>query len=119
MAPASKSDVYRAIARALDALAEIEEREARQAPPAPAGDVWTSRNLPPDIKTRERFNRLAKGVHGARRQGATWVVDRTAWQEARTRRKGKAAPAPAPVLDEADELAARSLVAMGFRPRAA
>lgn len=93
-------------ARVADRVAE--KLQSRLAAPS---SVYTSAQLPPDVKTRERFNRLAKSIPGARRDGRTWIVPKTAWEAFRTRRVAAEPPAAA-AADDADEL----LAAAGLRP---
>ncbi len=74
--------------------------------------IYTSDSLPPDTRTKQRFNRIAPLVPGARKQGRTWVVDVDAWRAFRTQRVAVVAPDIAPPGDDADEL----LSAAGLRP---
>jgi hypothetical protein len=45
---------------------------------------YSSRNLPPDIRSRDRFNRLARHVPGATKTGRVWVVPVDAWHAFRS-----------------------------------
>jgi hypothetical protein len=111
----SAAEAYRRISEGFAALAALEEARAREPAPDPAADVWTSRSLPADIRTRERFAKICATIPEAYQQGRVWVCPRSAWSAARTRKRGVAAPAP--VLSEADALAERSLAAAGYRTR--
>jgi hypothetical protein len=66
--------VRRVVAQELDA------RGGGQA----AAAFYSTRALPPDIRSRDRFNRLARHVPGARKVGRTWVVPVDAWHQARS-----------------------------------
>jgi hypothetical protein len=46
--------------------------------------VYSTRALPPDIRSRDRFNRLARHVPGARKVGRVWVVPVDAWHAFRS-----------------------------------
>jgi hypothetical protein len=71
----------------LDLIADLVAVKLRQrAVPAQEG-VYTSLCLPPDVPSRERFNRLVKAVPGAQKRGRIWVVQKTAWEAARGSKK--------------------------------
>lgn len=95
----------------IEALADlVAERLARRASPDPDG-AYDGFHLPPDCPSRERFNRLAKGLPGAVRRGRIWSVPRAVWDEAR-RRKGEI------VIDArkfAQEVAKKVLADAGYR----
>jgi hypothetical protein len=50
-------------------------RAVRLSPP----DSYSAEHLPPDVKSRDRFHRLAKACPGARKVGRTWLVPTAAW----------------------------------------
>ena len=52
------------------------------------GDTYDSHNLPPDLKSRDRFHRVVRKIPGARKVGRTWVVGREAWREYRASKQG-------------------------------
>lgn len=47
---------------------------------------YTSRRLPPDVRTATTFARVCRSIPEARRQGRTWVCPADAWHRARARR---------------------------------
>jgi len=68
------------VLRELASLRDAIDRVGRTA------NEYTSDALPPDIRTSARFNRIAKTVKGARRDGRVWRVPREAWEAHRLRR---------------------------------
>lgn len=88
------------------ALADLVAAElARRAAPAPGG-TYDGFRLPPDVKSREWFNRLVKGMPGAVRRGRLWTVPVESWDAARA--KKKAPPS-------AQDLARAALAKAGYR----
>ena len=74
---------------------------------------YSTNNLPPDVRSRAGFNRLAPMVEGARKSGRVWIVSVTEWRAFRSTKPARhhavevpAAPVSAPrtidddVLDE-------------------
>jgi hypothetical protein len=75
-----------------------QELRARGVGPA----TYSSTSLPPDLRSKDRFHRIAPKVPGAFKSGRVWHVDADAW---RVYRSGAAAT-PA---DEVDAVVARML----------
>ncbi|MBL8609993.1 MAG: hypothetical protein JNL38_21840 [Myxococcales bacterium] len=48
---------------------------------------YTSRRLPPDVRSATTFARVCRGIPEARRQGRTWVCPVDAWTRARAPRR--------------------------------
>lgn len=68
---------------------------------------YTSRSLPPDVPSRERFHVLVKGAHGARKQGRVWRISVADWDAFR---------GATPPLAELEALADEAIRLAGFRP---
>lgn len=58
--------------------------ELRAALGAESPEEYTSRRLPPDVRSATTFARVCRGIPEARRQGRTWVCPVDAWTRART-----------------------------------
>lgn len=48
-------------------------------------EIWDSNHLPPDLRSRDRFHRLAPKCPGALKVGRTWSVPREAWRAYRAK----------------------------------
>lgn len=62
--------------------------------------LYTTFQLPSDVRTRRRFHQLAPLVPGAVKRGRCWLVPAEAWHQFRSQR-----PAAAKASDEADLVA--------------
>lgn len=111
----TKAELLRGMADAHETIAKL-TRELAALEADVGGDDYSSRNLPPDMRSRDRFRRVAKRIPEARRVGQTWTVPRDAWRRFRTSRTGEHAK-PAPVLPAYDDLLtpAEALAAAGSR----
>jgi hypothetical protein len=85
-----------------DIFARLSEIDRQLATLASSEDSapYSSKALPPGIRTRSAFARACRGIPEAKRDGKLWIVSRDAWE----RRKRQSTPAPAPthkfILDE-------------------
>lgn len=105
--PMSASDLL-ALARAA-----VRDSEA----PRPAGvraddGFYSSLNLPPDIRTRERFAKIARHIPGATRSGRTWRVPTAAWWGAR---RARTVPAPKPPSHHGADAVDLAFASIGYR----
>jgi hypothetical protein len=71
--PMSASDLL-ALARAA-----VRDMEAPRTDGRTDDGFYSSLNLPPDIRTRERFAKLCRGIPGASLAGRVWRVPSAAW----------------------------------------
>lgn len=85
-----------------DEIRRIFREELARAPEGP----WSSRSLPPDVRTPRRFNEVCRGIVGATKLGRVWTVPRADWEV--HRRKRRATPVP----DDVDAI----ISAAGYRP---
>jgi len=74
--------------------------ELRAALGAESTEEYTSRRLPPDVRSATTFARVCRGIPEARRQGRTWVVPVDAWTRARAARRVPVGMAVGGVLAE-------------------
>lgn len=114
----TKAELLRGMADAHETIAKLTRELAALEADTALGDDYSSRNLPPDMRSRDRFRRVAKRIPEARRVGQTWTVPRDAWRRFRTSRKGeRATPAPVPDPPAYDDLftPAEALAAAGSR----
>jgi hypothetical protein len=70
------------VANAFSELATLEDETKRE-------EVYTSRQLPPDVPSRTLFARACREIAEARRHGKTWTVPRAAWERARRPRRAE------------------------------
>ncbi len=70
-------------------------------------EVYTSLDLPREIKSRKTFAKLAAKCQGARKEGNVWIVSRTAWREMRFAKRSS----PTPVADIDDDTATDAMIA--------
>ena len=116
--PPTRAELLRGMANAHETIAKLTRELAALEADAADGDDYSSRNLPPDMRSRDRFRRVAKRIPEARRVGQTWTVPRDAWRAFRTKRVGEqAARAAVPAPPAYDDLftPAEALAAAGSR----
>ena len=104
--PMSASDLL-ALARAA-----VRDMEAPRTDGRTDDGYYSSLNLPPDIRTRERFAKIARHLPGASRSGRIWRVSTETWW---ARRCARTVPPPNPPSRPGADDVDRALASVGYR----
>ena len=107
----SAVDVLALLRGQRDAL-DVAIRELEKPTHRTDDGYYTSLDLPPDVRTRERFAKLCRSIPGAALCGRTWRVSVTSWWE---HRRARIVPPPKPPSHHGDDDVDRALAANGYR----
>ena len=76
-------EVLLAQAKSLRAQADALEAIAATVDASAPSDVYTSKRLPPDCPSSERFHEVCRNIAGANQRGRVWLVPSASWDSHR------------------------------------